>query len=406
MRARTRIRRGGVLLSVALVGASLLAACSGSSSSGTASGITKADINLYNGATGSMTRNYNPFSPTALGGTRGMIYETLYFFNQAKAQDNRPWLAEKYGISTDGKKITFTIRQGVKWSDGQPFGADDVAFTFNYLKQNPKINTNGLPLAGAKKIDDKTVEVDFTQSAFAFVWYAAGQTPIVPQHIWQSISDPSTNQNQNPVGTGGFMFKAFNPQSFTLVKNPNYWQPGKPGLNSVRFVSYSGNTAALTALNTGQIDWAGIFIPDIEKAYVAKDKAVNKYVNFTPGFITNLVPNLDKWPTNQLPVRQAINYALDREELNKLAFSGSGSVPSAAGIVLPRDQKYLAPEYQDLKPPNDPAKAKDTLTAAGYTLGSDGIYRDKSGKKLSVGCIVVTGYSDYISALQIVKQEL
>ena len=408
MRSRTRLRTSRVIVSVALTSLTLITGCSSydegdaplpvASSSG--------DITLFSGTTGNMTRDFNPFSHTSLSGTVGMVYETLFFFNQAKSGEERPWLAQKYAISPDGKKLTFTVRPNVKWSDGQPLTSDDVAFTFNYLRKNPLINTYGLPLAGATKINSTTVEVDFTQPAFAYVWYAAGQTPIVPQHVWQNISSPATSKNSNPIGTGPFQLKNFTPQSFVLAKNATYWQTGKPALSSVRFVSYSGNSAALNALNAGQIDWAGIFIPDVKNKFVAMNPSVNHYVKFSSGDITNLIPNLATWPTNQLPVRQAINYALDRSALNAQAFSGTGTMPSAAGVAVPRDQKYLSAAYKELRAPYDPAKATQTLEAAGYHKDSAGYYQDTTGRRLSVMCLVVSGWTDYLSAMLVIKDEL
>jgi len=405
--SRTMFRYAGAM-AAALIAASALAACGDNSSDANkAGGSTGNNINVYNGDSGNIVRNFNPFIDGARGGTRGMIYETLLFYNQGKANDIRPWLADKYEVAADGKSVTFNLHPGIKWTDGQPFTADDVVFTYELLKKYPQANLRGLPIAGAKKIDDLTAEVDLTRPGFADMWYLAGQTVIVAEHIWKNIADPTKDQNENPVGTGAFKLTQFSTQSYTLSKNDQYWQPGKPKLNSLRFVSYNGNTAALTALNAGKIDWASIFIPDIEKAYVAKDPQHNKYVNIPPGFIANLVPNLDKWPTSELPVRQAINLALDREQIAKLAFSGAHiAPPNPAAIIEPRDSQYLAPEFQGKKLTQDTAAAQQTLTDAGYTKGSDGIFVDKQGRKLSINCLVITGYTDYISALQIMKQQL
>jgi peptide/nickel transport system substrate-binding protein len=393
-------------VAAALVSATALSACSDNPTANKP-GAAGNNINIYNGDSGNIIRNFNPFIDGARGGTRGMIYETLLFFNQGKPNDIRPWLAEKYQMAADGRSVTFNLRKDVKWTDGQQFTADDVVFTYALLRKNPKTNLRGLPLAGEKKIDDYTVEIDLTRPGFADLWYLAGQTQIVAEHLWKDVADPAKEQNENPVGTGAFTLTQFSTQSYTLGKNDQYWQPGKPKLNSVRFVSYNGNTAALTALNAGKIDWASIFIPDIEKAYVAKNPQHHKYVNIPPGFIANLVPNLDRWPTSELPVRQAINLALDRDQIAKLAFSNAHlPPPNPAAIIEPRDAQFLAPEYQGKKLTMDPAAAQKALTDAGYTKAADGIFRDPQGRKLSISCLVISGYTDYISALQIIRQQL
>jgi peptide/nickel transport system substrate-binding protein len=405
VRRRATPRRLQVV-AAALVTATALTAC-GNDPSATKAGSAGSNINVYNGDSGNIVRNFNPFIDGARGGTRGMIYETLLFFNQGKANDIRPWLAEKYQVSPDGKAVTFNLRKDVKWTDGHQFTADDVVFTYALLRKNPKTNLRGLPLAAERKIDDYTAEIDLTRPGFADLWYLAGQTQIVPEHLWTGVADPAKEQNENPVGTGAFKLTQFSTQSYTLGKNDQYWQPGKPKLNSVRFVSYNGNTAALTALNAGKIDWASIFIPDIEKAYVAKNPAHNKYVNIPPGFIANLVPNLDRWPTSDLAVRRAINLALDRDQIAKLAFSNAHlPPPNPAAIIEPRDAQFLAPEFQGKKLTADAAAAQRTLTDAGYTKGSDGIFRDPQGRRLAISCLVISGYTDYISALQIIRQAL
>lgn len=405
MRTRATSRRLEVL-AAALVTAAALSACGSNDSPGTGTG-AGSNINVYNGDSGNIVRNFNPFVDGARGGTRGMIYETLLFYNQGKANDIRPWLAESHEVAADGRKVTFKLRKDIKWTDGQAFNADDVVFSYELLRKNPKANLRGIPLAGARKIDDYTAEVSLTRPGFADMWYLAGQSVIVPEHIWKDIADPAKELNENPVGTGAFKLTQFSSQSYTLGKNDQYWQPGKPSLNSLRFVSYNGNTAALTALNAGKIDWASIFIPDIEKAYVAKNPDQHKYVNVPPGFVTNLVPNLDKWPASELPVRKAVSLAIDRDQVSRLAFSSaSPAPPNQVAVIEPRDSQYVADEFKGKKFTVDKAAAEKALTDAGYTKGSDGIYRDPQGRKLSISCLVISGYTDYISALQIIRQNL
>jgi peptide/nickel transport system substrate-binding protein len=393
-----------LLCAAAVVGlAASLGACGGSKSSSSSN--SNYLLNVYNGQSGQYTANFNPFSASPTVGTDGIILEPLMFFNQAKADDVQNLLATKYEFADNGQTLNFTLRSGVKWSDGQAFSADDVVFTFNLIKNNAKLNTGGLPITDAVATDPTHVTLKFSAPVYTRLWNIAGSTYIVPKHQWQSASDPSTFTNTAPVGTGPFKLDKFAPSSFTLVKNPLYWDTGKPKIAGLRFTAYSGNDAGTAALAGGELDWAGMFIPDIDKQYVQRDPTHHKYVNDSFLYETNLVPNLAKAPTSDLAVRQAINYALDRDQLIKLAFSGYGAQPSPAELIVPLFNDYLKPAYQSLKLTQDTAKAGQTLAAAGYAKGSDGIYA-KGGKKLSFSCIVVSGYSDYISALQIITQQL
>ena len=375
-----------------------LAGCTGSASSSSSGKMLVA----AGGST--FTKNFNPFAANPVTGTWGMIYEPLYFFNQAKAGDEQPLLATKYEFGPDGKTITFTLREGVKWSDGKPFTADDVVFTFEMIRTNPKVS-KGWPLAKVAKTDATHVTLTFSKQVYTQLWQIAGQTWIVPRHIWSSIKDPTTTTNNNPVGTGPFVLGTFQSQAVTYLKNGKYWEPGKPKIAGVRYVALNSNDSLTAELAADQVGWAGGFITNIDKQYVAKDPKHHKYLNEATLYVTNLVPNLDKAPFNDVRVRKAISAALDRDRLIKLAFSGYGKYPNPAEIVQPLYNRYIKPEYRNAKLDHDPEKSKTLLRQAGYTKGSDGYYA-KNGQPLSITCKVVTGYSDYISALQIIQQEL
>jgi peptide/nickel transport system substrate-binding protein len=238
------------------------------------------------------------------------------------------------------------------------------------------------------------------------LWDVAGGTYyMVPKHIWEKIDKPSKETNVKPVGTGPFMMGEFTPQSYTLVKNPSYWEAGKPKIAGLRFWSFTNNDASLQALVSGQIDWSGMFMADPEGQFVAKDAAHNQYKNESHLYITNLVPNLTKAPMNDLAVRQAVNLALDRDKIIELAFAGLGKPVSPVGVVLPLFQDYVSPKYASLKLEYNQDKARQTLEAAGYAKDGDGFYA-KDGKRLSITCNLVTGWTDYISAGQVIKQQL
>lgn len=362
-------------------------------------------LNTYSGATGQFTENFSPFSPTATHGTWGLIYETLMFFNQAKSGDVQPVLATKYEFSDGGKALTFTLREGVQWSDGKPFTAEDVAFNFLYRRDNPKLNASGTNIADAVVIDAKTVKITFSEPVYTQLWNIAGQTWIAPKHIWESIADPSANTNPKPVATGPFVMGSFSPQNYVLAKNPTYWDAGKPKIAGLRFWSFSGGDAGVAALAAGQLDWTGLFIPDIKKQFVDKDPEHNKFKNEAFLYVTNLVPNLTKAPLNDLAVRQAINVALDREKIIKLAFADLGKMPSPLEMVMPVYQDWISPKWKDARLEYNPEKAKQILEAAGYARGADGIYA-KDGRRVSFTCTVVTGWTDYISTMQIVTELL
>ena len=146
---------------------------------------------------GSYTQNMSPFSPNANLGTDGLLYENLVYVNGLTGQET-PMLATGHSWSADNLTLTFTIRQGVKWSDGQAFSANDVAFTFNMLKQYPQADGSGLwqHFASVTAPDANTVVITLQSPAPTMLPFIE-QTYIVPQHIWQSVGDPTKFQTRS-----------------------------------------------------------------------------------------------------------------------------------------------------------------------------------------------------------------
>ncbi len=399
--------KGLLPLSLLLIFAIVLAACGGSQTQTHVSRPqTPLAINPNNG--GDYTRVFNPYNlgTTTYYGSEGMIYETLLFFNRLDGSV-KPWLAASYQFSSDATSITFTLRQGVKWSDGQPLTSDDVVFTLNLLKKYPAMDNNGewTFFKSVSALDANTVLVTLVKPFTPVLWYLAGQTWILPKHLWSNVGDASQYADPNPVGTGPYLLKSFTPQIYILVKNPNYWQPGKPVVNELTFPAFDGNTSAELALNRGQLEWAGLYIPNIQQTYVKRDPAHNHYW-FPPSDVVILFLNTAKYPFNLLPVRQAISYAIDRDQLNKVGESGYEPAASPTGLVLPSYKHYLSPDYANAAFTVDTSKSAQLLESAGFTKGPDGIYADKNGKKLSFAIIVPSGWTDWITDCQIMTSEL
>jgi peptide/nickel transport system substrate-binding protein len=395
-------RIGTFLLAFLVASSLLLSACN----SGAKNVTHRNYITVVANASGDYTQNFNPYNTSNLTTSQGVIYETLLFFNRGD-ETVTPWLASGYQYSSDLTQITFTIRPNVKWSDGQPFTSDDVAFTLNELKQYPAMDLNGLwnQITSVSAPDPSTVVVKLNAPFTPLQWYLGGQTYILPKHIWANVGDGSKYADPNPVGTGPYVLKSFTPQLVTLAKNPTFWQADKVKAQEVRYPAFDSNTSAELAMDQGTVDWAGIYTSDIQKTYINRDPAHNHYW-FPPSDILMLFVNTAKYPFNQLAVRKALSLAINRSKLSKIAESGYEPLASPTGLVLPNDQKFLAPQYVNLNFTMDVNGAQQQLESAGFTKGSDGIYADKNGKKLSMRLDVVTGFTDWISGAQIIASNL
>src|SRR6266446_5501381 len=386
-----------------------LAACSSSPNSQQNNSGATPTLVMESSPETSITQAFNPFVATqaAYGmGATGLIYEPLIEFNLAAPPKYYPWLATSYAWGNGGKQINFTIRSGVKWSNGKPLTPADVAFTYNMMKKNSAINLGGLDISSVSTSGNK-VTVTFPTAQYTNLQQIAG-IAVVPESIWSKVSNPATFTDPNPVGTGPFVLdsSSFTPQGFTLKRNPGYWQASMLKVNKVYFPVYTSNTGALSALFSGQIDWTGNFIPGLKKNFVDTNPKYHHYWE-APGGTNSLMPNLNKWPTNQLAVRKAISLAIDR---TLIATEGEASlenpVLNATGLTLPTFAAWSDPvKNLTVSPKAEPAAAKAVLKAAGYTLNSGGFF-EKNGKVVSITITDPAAYTDYAQDDAIVAQEL
>jgi peptide/nickel transport system substrate-binding protein len=374
------------------------------SSSGTKKGSGNSTLVAYTGQAGDFQENFNPYSPSDIGGL-GRIYESLFFINIAKASDPVPLLGTEYSFNKDGTQLSVTTREGVKWSDGTAFTAKDVAFTFNMIKHAQAINTWGFD-GTVKATDDTHVVFTWKEPAYAVAPDVLSQVAIVPEHLWKGV-DPVTNTAKNPVGTGAYKLGTFKAQAFTLVANPTYWG-GAPKIDTIRWLSLSGNQAGADAIAAGTVDWQTGPIPDLQNTH----KNFPNYDMFTTSLNQTVLSTCAsaemgcKGAQTDPAVRQALYYAIDRTQINNLAFQKTSSPISPTFALTPSQDKWISPQINPKTAPEkaDPAKASALLEAAGWKKGSDGIYA-KDGKPLSLTIEVVTGWTDYITALQTITSQ-
>ncbi len=351
--------------------------------------------------------SFNPFNPSNLGEgvTMGQVYEPLAFVDTLENGKATPWLATSWAWSDSNKVLTFTIRQGVKFNDGVPMTAADVAFTFNLLKKYPTLDVNSVwsVLSSVVQQGDNVV-FTFKAAAVPYFYYIADQVPIVPEHIWSKISNPVAYPDSNPVATGAYMVQPCTAQNITYVANPHYWQPGEPKIAKVLYPAFTSNDPANTYLATGQAQWGSQFIPNIQAVY--SSKSPDNHYWFPPIANVSLIPNLTVPGLNDVHVRQAMAYALNRNQVANIGEYGEEPGANQSDIDLPTFSAWLdssaAAQYNY---GYDPAKAKQILEQDGYTLGSNGIFA-KGGHQLSFSVINIGGYSDWVADMSVIQQEL
>jgi peptide/nickel transport system substrate-binding protein len=395
--------RSAVVCTTLTAALAIGASACGSNSQG---GSTASATLTIQGDTGSpsLTENFNPFLPVnELHGTY-LIYAPLEIVSPVDGSYT-PYLATGYTF-TNPTTLVYTIRSGAKWSDGKPFSAADVVFTFDLLKTYPALDSTGIwsQISGVAAAGNH-VTFTFKAPNVPFATTIA-QTPIVPKHIWSAVSNPAKFTNTHPVGAGPFMLKSFAPTQYTLTKNPYYWDAAKIAPSKVVFPAQATNqTTNQLAVSSGQFDWSYTFLPDVQKTYVDRDPAHNKYW-FPPGGTIGLFLNLTKAPFNNVNFRQGISHALDRTTIAQKAVNGYMQQASLSGLILPNLRKWLDPSLADqgLITQNR-AAATAAFTKAGFTMHG-GKLTNSAGTQASLTIVLPNSFSDWVAAATEVKNEL
>ncbi|MFT4029138.1 MAG: ABC transporter substrate-binding protein [Protaetiibacter sp.] len=395
--------RMSALAAIVAAGALVLSGCSGGGGE-TSAGLDGTQLlTIPREDMGTFDRNFNPFSNPDFPMTQEAIYEPMLVFNPADGTTT-PWLATDWDVAEDGTGITFHLRDGVKWSDGEPLVADDVVTTFALQKE---IRGGFDYIDTVTAVDDLTVEFDFN-TPFSPALLDVGQQVIAPSHIWDEQDDPSTFTNPDPVGTGPYTeVSNFQSQSFDLLRNPNYWQPEKQKIEGIRMLAFAGNDGANLAAVNGDVDWSPQYIPNIQEAFVDKDPEHRFYWFPTTGSMVSWQFNTTKAPFDDVNVRKALSMAVDRDQVTSIGMSGYTKPADCTGLSGAydswRDQSVVDSctwTERDLD------AAGELLDAAGITLGSDGLRHLPDGSVFEFDFSVGATSSDWVSVGNVISQNL
>lgn len=348
-------------------------------------------ITVSFGINSSDTLNQHTSTYTASRMVARHVLDTLTVVNPKDGSVN-PGLATSWEVSADGKTFTFKLRQDAKFHDGTPFNAAAVKFNFDYTT-SPDIKhgfawsaLGGDNYEKTEVVDDYTVKVSFKApySAFPTLLSDGGLGIDSPTAMQQAGDDYGV---KTLVGTGPYKFKEWvNGDHITLVRNedyawgsPVYTHSGAGYVDQIIFRDVKDVSTRVAALEAGELQFATVTEPFVTSLQSNKDLQV--LVTPKAGTTRMYQFNFSKAPTDDIRVRQAIIYAIDRAALIGLpAWSGIGKpgiAPLPSSMVPNADLSSL--QQYDL--PYDPEKAKALLDEAGWKTGSDGI-REKDGQKL------------------------
>ncbi len=290
-----------------------------------------------------------------------------------------PDLALSWSANPTLTEYTFRLRPGVKWHDGQPFGAEDVKFTMDTVL-NPKVNAG---MAGVVSAIARTTVVDPSTVKFTLKYPYAPvilgyNIAIVPKHLLEA-QDPNQPVQfiRNPVGTGPFKFKSFAQDSYLEVSaNPDYYL-GPPMLDGIEFKVIPDGNTRLAQLRSGDIDFTVIDPPQVAAVQGARGIEVRRapQVNYYFFAINHDLPKFA-----DVRVRQALTYAIDKQAIVKNILKGDGR--PATGPINPLLGAYYNPNVETY--PYNPEKAQALLAEAGWRKGAGGVLANAKGEKFTL----------------------
>jgi peptide/nickel transport system substrate-binding protein len=344
----------------------------------------------------------NPISaPGGLASIFGnkLLFNGLIRYN-SKTLNPEGDLAERWDFSADGKELTFKLRSGVKWHDGQPFTAEDVKFTFDTMldtKVTARFRSNIRGVTEAQVIDPLTVKLKLSASLPSLPIQLGYNVLMVPKHLLQGKDlNAPTDFLKKPIGTGPFKIVEYTPGSTMTVERNEAFHFGAPLLDRITLRVIPDINSQLAQMKSGELDFM-LMEPDQAASLGGSSNIVVQnaaQVNYYYIAYNNSRPYFaDK------AVRQALTMAVNREEIVKSILGGAGRV--AYGPINP----LLAWAHTDdvQKWPYNPEMAKQQLDAAGWKVGAGGI-REKDGQKLAFELIVDRGNTTRESTAAVAQQ--
>ncbi len=421
--------------SIALLGAAFLVAIScapSTSGGGTSAAPSEAPVRGGSIVVGAVSdpKTLQPVisTDTASSGVWGEIYVGLTRTNR-ESGETEPFLAEKYDVSADGKTVTYTLRDGLIWSDGTPFTGDDYKYTVEAVMRSPKtVRKSQVDLItgakdyGAGKTDSIsgiqvsgktiTIKLDRTFCPAIAALGGAGAGGILPsakfKTVWDNkTTDVSKNIDDNPLNMappasmGPFAFKELKPGvQTTLTRNEKYFL-GAPNVDEYIVKIYADATAVKNALATGEVTYGGVEAKDFDELTKNDQLTSYRFKSLTYDYIGwNAKAAKAPWLTSK-DVRQALWYGIDSDSIIKRVLFGYGSKQLAHNV--PVSWAYDPGGLTDYK--RDVAKAKQLLEKAGAKMGSDGIYRWTDGSPMKMRIETNQGNNRRETILQVAQEQ-
>lgn len=347
-------------------------------------------------------------------GTVGLCYETLFLFDPMTGE-YIPWLAES-GEWTTPSTFVIKLRKGIAWSDGEAFNADDVVFTIELGKLGPACLDNPMWnwLKSVKAVDDYTVEFAFDNPLYQEWGSWTYLRAMVPEHLWKGRTEQevSSGINENPVGTGPYLYESHSQDRMVWVKNENWW--AKKLLNKdvapkrVIDIVNGSNNVALGMVLQGGLDLSNNFLPGIA-TLVDGGYGVQTYYPEPPYMLSAntawLLMNNTIKPMDDAAFRKAVAYAVNVNEIVEVVYGNIVKATDPTGL-LPAWSEFIDKKVVDeLGFSYDPEMAKSILKEAGYAdADGDGFLETPDGAKIELKITCPFGWTDWMESIKVISR--
>lgn len=330
-----------------------------------------------------------------------LIYDTLLLIDAQGVP--RPWLAESVDVSEDGLTWTFTLREGIRWQDGEPLTSADVKFTYEYFQQNPhgRFTPAASAVASIEAPDARTVVMRLEAPNPIFDSRTLADVPILPQHLWEGVEDP--NAFDNALGSGPYRLVEYVPDQFYRLEANRDYFAGSPVADVLILPIIKDPTSTFSALKAGQIDVsARELTPELVEEF---ENTPGVAVITGPGFASTLVQfNLEREPFDNAEFRRIVAGLIDYEQLVETLLLGRGTLGSPGFLhpALPFYNEALE-GYERLSP----EEAGQRLEALGFRdTDGDGVREFPDGRPLEFVFLAQSDNPIRLRAAELISQSL
>ena len=373
--------------------------------------------------------NFNWFTPGTkrMHGAHQAMWEPLFILDFSTGEI-QPWLGERFTPNDSFDVWTLKLREGVEWSDGEAFNADDVVFTVNMVINNDEISSREAAtvrnqVAGVEKVDDLTVVFNlnspnprFAVANFGVQYF--GSMLIMPEHIWSAAEDPATFAFYPPIGTGPYIYSSGATNRMIWDRNDDYWG-AKTGFRDLPvpkrliWLESGGEESRAQLSATNQLDAGQTVTLGTFEAITAQNPKVITWHSGLPYSRPDICGrqleiNTTVPPWDNVELRRALSMIIDRQQIVDIAYEGT---------TVASDTMFL--QYQTMKPFVDAVKeagyglphtadvegAKALIEANGYVMGDDGYYQ-KDGETFSVNIHVNSASTEYTRTIDVIVEQL